>query len=39
VEGGVATQEGIPREDEELDRWIEGQMWAAEYRPLKLVRK
>jgi malate dehydrogenase (oxaloacetate-decarboxylating) len=39
VEGGVATQEGIPQEDEELDRWIEGQMWAAEYRPLKLVRK
>jgi malate dehydrogenase (oxaloacetate-decarboxylating) len=39
VEGEQATQEDIPKEDAELDEWIEAQMWQAEYRPLKLVTK
>ncbi|KAF4878652.1 NAD-dependent malic enzyme [Colletotrichum siamense] len=34
---GVATEEGIPEEDGELDEWVREQMWTAEYRPLKLV--
>ena len=37
VEEGVATEEGIPDEDEELDEWIREQMWDPVYRPLKLV--
>ncbi|EGP85269.1 uncharacterized protein MYCGRDRAFT_45998 [Zymoseptoria tritici IPO323] len=40
VKGKVATQEGIPMEsDEELDQWIEKQMWKAEYRPIKLEKR
>jgi malate dehydrogenase (oxaloacetate-decarboxylating) len=39
VEGKLATQEGIPKEEKELDEWIRGQMWQAEYRPLKYVKK
>ncbi|WYZ44585.1 hypothetical protein EsH8_VII_001021 [Colletotrichum jinshuiense] len=37
VEEGVATEEGIPGSDEDLDEWIREQMWTAEYRPLELV--
>jgi malate dehydrogenase (oxaloacetate-decarboxylating) len=37
VEEGVATQEGIPENEEELDQWIMEQMWHPEYRPLKYV--
>lgn len=37
VAEGVATEEGIPEEDGELDEWVREQMWTAEYRPLKLV--
>lgn len=37
AEEGVATEEGIPKEDGELDEWIREQMWDPVYRPLKLV--
>ncbi|EFQ33596.1 malic enzyme [Colletotrichum graminicola] len=37
VEEGVATEEGIPDNDEDLDEWIREQMWQPTYRPLKLV--
>ncbi|OHF01573.1 malic enzyme [Colletotrichum orchidophilum] len=37
IEEGVATEEGIPEGDEELDEWVREQMWSPEYRPLKLV--
>ncbi|OLN85409.1 NAD-dependent malic enzyme, mitochondrial [Colletotrichum chlorophyti] len=37
VADGMATEDGIPEEDEELDEWIREQMWTAEYRPLELV--
>ncbi|KAG0652187.1 NAD-dependent malic [Hyphodiscus hymeniophilus] len=39
VEEGLATQEGIPSDDAELDEWIREQMWDAVYRPLKRVDK
>ncbi|KAH8905719.1 malic enzyme [Coniochaeta sp. PMI_546] len=37
VEEGVATEEGIPGDEEGLDEWIREQMWDPVYRPLKLV--
>lgn len=37
VAEGVATQEGIPKDEEELDEWIREQMWEPVYRPLKFV--
>jgi malate dehydrogenase (oxaloacetate-decarboxylating) len=37
VEEGLATQEGIPTNDEELEEWVREQMWDAVYRPLKKV--
>ncbi|KAK4465103.1 putative mitochondrial NAD-dependent malic enzyme precursor [Cladorrhinum samala] len=39
VEEGVATQEGIPDDEAELDEWIREQMWDPVYRPLKYVNK
>lgn len=39
VEEGLAQQEGIPTDDEDLEEWIREQMWDAKYRPLKLVNK
>ncbi|KAM7197768.1 putative mitochondrial NAD-dependent malic enzyme precursor [Naviculisporaceae sp. PSN 640] len=39
VEEGVATEEGIPTDEEELDAWIREQMWDPVYRPLKYVEK
>ncbi|KUJ24671.1 uncharacterized protein LY89DRAFT_693246 [Mollisia scopiformis] len=39
VEEGVATEEGIPTNDEDLEEWIREQMWDPAYRPLKLVDK
>ncbi|KAH0489194.1 hypothetical protein TgHK011_009635 [Trichoderma gracile] len=38
VKEGVATEEGIPSDGDELDEWIREQMWNPEYRPLKLVK-
>ena len=37
VEEGLATEEGIPSDDAELEEWIRDQMWDAVYRPLKKV--
>jgi malate dehydrogenase (oxaloacetate-decarboxylating) len=35
VEEGLATEKGIPEEDEELESWVRAQMWEARYRELK----
>ena len=35
-EEGVATQDGIPSGDADLEEWIREQMWKPEYRPLRL---
>ncbi|KAI9172214.1 NAD-dependent malic enzyme [Paramyrothecium foliicola] len=37
VKEGMATQDGIPSDEADLDEWIRVQMWEPEYRPLKLV--
>jgi malate dehydrogenase (oxaloacetate-decarboxylating) len=37
VEEGLATEKGIPTEDEDLEEWIREQMWDPVYRPLKAV--
>ncbi|KND91138.1 NAD-dependent malic enzyme, mitochondrial [Tolypocladium ophioglossoides CBS 100239] len=37
VDEGVATAEGIPGDDGDLDDWIREQMWEPAYRPLRLV--
>lgn len=37
VEEGLATEKGIPENDEDLEEWIREQMWDAVYRPLNLV--
>ena len=34
---GLAREEGIPRDGDELEEWIRVQMWRAEYRDLKKV--
>lgn len=34
VEEGLAREEGIPTNDDELREWIRVQMWEAVYRPL-----
>lgn len=39
IEEGVATEEGIPTNDEDLEEWIREQMWDPAYRPLNLVDK
>lgn len=39
VEEGLATEEGIPAEDEMLEEWIREQMWDPVYRPLRFVEK
>lgn len=39
VEEGLATEEGIPESDEDLEEWIREQMWDPTYRPLRLVDK
>ncbi|KAH9893123.1 hypothetical protein F4778DRAFT_772700 [Xylariomycetidae sp. FL2044] len=37
IDEGVATEQGIPTDPEELDEWIREQMWDPVYRPLKKV--
>ena len=39
VEEGLATEKGIPEDDEDLEEWIREQMWDAAYRPLTYVEK
>ena len=34
---GVATEEGIPQDEHDLEEWIREQMWQPAYRPLRLV--
>lgn len=38
VKQGMATEEGIPTDEAELEEWIREQMWEPEYRPLRLVK-
>ena len=38
VKGKVSQQPDIPKDDGELDAWIQEQMWEAEYRPLELKK-
>lgn len=35
---GLAAQEGIPEDEEELEEWVGLQMWEAKYRELEKVR-
>jgi malate dehydrogenase (oxaloacetate-decarboxylating) len=37
VQEGLATQKGIPADEEELDEWIREQMWDPVHRPLRKV--
>lgn len=37
VQEGLATEERIPTDDEELEEWIREQMWDPVYRPLNLI--
>lgn len=37
VEEGLATQEGVPDDEEELEEWVGLQMWEAKYRELKKI--
>ena len=37
VNEGLATQEGIPEDDDTLEEWTKEQMWEPIYRPLKFV--
>lgn len=37
VDEGLATQEGIPGDDLELEEWVRSQMWEARYRELVKV--
>lgn len=37
VKDGLATEKGIPDNDDDLKEWIHEQMWNPEYRPLKYV--
>ena len=37
IEEGLATEEGIPSDEEKLESWIKAQMWEAKYRELRKV--
>ncbi|GJN70224.1 NAD-dependent malic enzyme, mitochondrial [Purpureocillium lilacinum] len=37
VEEGLATEQGIPRDDADLEEWVREQMWEPRYRPLRRV--
>ncbi|KAL2842259.1 hypothetical protein BJX68DRAFT_278400 [Aspergillus pseudodeflectus] len=37
VEEGLAQEEGIPEDEEDLEEWIRVQMWEAEYQELEKV--
>ncbi|KAK2744428.1 NAD-dependent malic enzyme, mitochondrial [Onygenales sp. PD_40] len=37
VEDGLAQEEGIPNDENELEEWIHVQMWDPEYRTLKKI--
>ena len=37
VEERLATEQGIPKEEDELEEWVRAQMWEARYRVLRRV--
>lgn len=37
VEEGLATEKGIPEDEDDLDAWVREQMWEPRYRELKRV--
>ena len=37
IEEELATEEGIPKNDADLEEWIREQMWEPKYRPLVKV--
>ena len=37
VDEGLATQDGIPADDGELEQWVRAQMWEPKYHPLVKV--
>lgn len=37
VKEDVATEEGIPSDEADLDEWIQAQMWDPVYRPLRRI--
>lgn len=39
IEEDLATEKGIPENDEDLEEWIREQMWEPRYRPLVRVDK
>lgn len=39
IEEDLATEKGIPDNDEDLDAWVREQMWEPQYRELKRVDK
>lgn len=39
VKDGLATEEGIPDNIEDVKEWVREQMWNPEYRPLKYIPK
>lgn len=39
VKDGLNQEKYIPSEEAELEEWIREQMWKAEYRPLRRVKK
>ena len=39
IEDGLATEKGIPDNDNDLDEWIREQMWEPRYRPLVRIEK
>ena len=34
VQEGLAQEEGIPTDEDDLEQWVRVQMWAPKYRPL-----
>ncbi len=39
VEEGLATEKGIPEDDQDLEHWVREQMWEPRYRSLVRVEK
>ena len=37
VEEGLATEEGIPEKEGDLEEWVRAQMWEARFRALRKV--
>lgn len=39
VEEGLAQEDGIPEDEDDLEEWVREQMWDAKYRPLNFVER